>query len=932
MRLILRIFAVVLLAATALRGGPLKENYRFSERGQMQEFTVSHDEVHRGGALERFHAALRSVAEVRAAAGKGDLILYPKTGPRDASTRRYVTRQVAVRLAAGFDIGPVATFSHTTLVRSMGKTQRWYVLDTGPAPGSALEAAEDIRRFPGVLAVEPQLARQQVRRSTIPTDPLFGRQWHLRNTGQSGGLAGIDIDVVDVWDRFRGNGVTIGIVDDGLEHSHPDLSQNYSAALSYDFNFHDADPEPPRFDFDDHGTACAGVAAARGFNSRGVVGAAFEATIAGLRLISLPTSDAQEADAFVFRNDAIFIKSNSWGPTDNAKILAGAGPLARAALEDAVADGRNGHGTIFVWACGNGGEVGDNANYDGYANQPQALAVGALTNTGQLASYSEQGANVVIVAPSSGGTLDITTVDRKGDDGYNFNGNTFDPVGDRDYTGEFGGTSSSAPLVAGAMALILQANPQLGWRDVREILIRTARKVVPSDPDWVNNGAGFHFNHKFGAGLIDVKAAVALAETWQNLGPRISASREVKLGAQIIPDNNPAGVVNTFTFSESELRVEHASVTVDIRHSRRGQVRIELESPAGTKSVLAPGRTRDIGKNFMSWTFTSVHHWGENAAGTWKVRVIDTAAKTVGTIVSLKVDLAGSSFPLPIIPDGAILVTEENTDKSYNPGELVTVNFGLKNMTANPIDNVVATLGEEGGVLSPSGPQNYGSLAPGQTVSRPFTFTVGVWIGENMRPALALTGSVDKLGRALFKLPVGRHPPQPLRFVSNSVITIPGTGTSGPASQYPSFFTLYPFGLPRGTVPIVTKVTATLHGFTHGRSEDVDVVLVAASSGQSVTLMSDAGMGPVHNIDLTFDDDAAQAVSSGPLTSGTYRPKNLGARIDPMPGGPRPPFGTTLSVFDGLVPLDQWLLYIRDDQANGVGVLAGWELTIDYAY
>ncbi len=932
MRLSLRIFAVVFLAASALYGGPLKETYRFSERGQWQDFVVARNEVHRGGALERFHVALRSVAEVQAAAGKGDLILYPRTGPHDASTRRYVTRQVAVRLAPGFDIGPVATFSHTTLARSMGKTQRWYVLETGPQAGSALEAAETIKRFPGVLAVEPQLARQQVRRSTIPTDPLFGRQWHLRNTGQGGGVAGLDIDVVDVWDRFRGSGVTVGIVDDGLEHSHPDLSQNYSAALSYDFNYRDAEPEPPRFNFDDHGTSCAGVVAARGFNSRGVVGAAYEATLAGLRLISLPTSDAQEADAFVFRSDAIAIKSNSWGPTDNAKTLAGAGPLARAALEDAVADGRGGRGTIFVWACGNGGEVGDNANYDGYANQPQALAVGAVTNTGQLASYSEQGANVVVVAPSSGGTLDITTVDRKGDDGYNFNGNTFDPVGDRDYTGEFGGTSSSAPLVAGSIALILQANPQLGWRDVREILIRTARKVVPSDPDWVTNGAGFHFNHKFGAGLIDVKAAVALAETWQSLGPRITASREVKLGAQIIPDNNPAGIVNTFTFTESELRVEHASVTVDIRHPRRGQVRIELESPAGTKSVLASGRTRDIGKNFSSWTFTSVHHWGENAVGTWKVRVIDTGAKSVGTIVSLKVDLAGSSFPLPIIPDGATLAAEQNSDRSYNPEEQVTVDFALKNMTADAIDNVMATLGEEGGVLSPSGPQNYGTIAAGQTVSRPFTFTVGAGIGENMRPALTLDGSLDKLGRALFKLPVGRHPPQPLRLVSNSVMTIPAVGTSGAASPYPSFFTLYPFGIERGSVPIVTKVTVTLRGFTHGRTEDVDIVLAAASSGRTVTLMSDAGMGPVHNVDLTFDDDADQAISTGPLTSGVYRPKNLGARIDPMPSGPRPPFGTTLSVFNGLVPLDQWLLYIRDDQSNGVGVLAGWEMTIDYAY
>lgn len=924
--------AGVLLSVTALHAGPLKDSYRLAERGEWKEFEVARDEVHRARGVEQLAVALRSVAEVRDRATGGDLILYPKGVRRDDSTRRYVTRQVAVRLAPGVDIAPVAMLTRSRVVRALGRTQRWFVIEAAAEPGSSLEAAELIGRIPGVLAVEPQLARQQQRRATIPNDPLFARQWHLLNSGQGGGQAGIDANVTGVWDRFRGLGVTIAIVDDGLEHSHPDLAPNYSPALSFDFNFHDPEPMPAPFDFNDHGTACAGLAAARGNNNRGVTGAAYEATLSGLRLISRPTTDADEAEAFGFRNDAIFIKSNSWGPTDNAKTLMGAGPLSIAAMEDAVADGRGGRGVIFAWACGNGGAVGDDSNYDGYANLPEALAIGSIGNSGAIAGYSESGANVLAVAPSSGGTLEVTTTDRKGEDGFNFTGNRSDPVSDRDYTGAFGGTSAAAPLAAGVIALVLQANPQLGWRDLREVLIRTARKVNPADPGWVTNGAGFHFHHKFGAGLIDAGAAVALAETWPNLGPRTSAVREERYGAEIIPDNNPAGVEHTFTFSESELRVEHVCVTVDIRHSRRGQLRIEIESPAGTKSVLAPGRSRDLGKNFSPWTFMSVHHWGEMAVGVWKVRVIDQSRKTVGTLANLKVELFGSEFALPLEPAGAVLTAEQTADGNYETGEQVTAGFALKNTTDTAIAGVNAMLGAEGGVVVPSGPQSYGTIAPGQTVSRPFTFTVGAKPGETIRAAFTLTSDAGSHPRAVFKLPAGRRPAQPLRYTHTGVLAVPGTGKTGIASEYPSFITVYPFGLPVGSAPVVTKVTVTLRGLTHQRTPDVDALLVHASSWRSAMLLSDAGAGAAPNLTLTFDDDAMQPLTNALLTSGTYRPKNLGSQIDLMPGGPPKPYGNSLSIFNGVTPLDQWLLYIRDDQTGSIGTITGWDLTIDYAY
>jgi subtilisin family serine protease len=632
---------IILTAAAA--GGPLKETYWLQERGVLSKFEIARDEVHANRIVRHLPAQASADDLRRAMTGQApsELVLYPVGTAHVEENRLLLTKQIAVRLAPNADANRLNA-AGVRILKNIGRDGSWRVVESGAEPGSALEATETLRRIPGVLAVEPQLAHQQQKRATTPNDPLFSRQWHLDNTGQDGGVPGIDIDIRSVWDTYRGTGVVIAIVDDGLERTHPDLAPNYSAALSFDFNFNDANPDPSPSSGDDHGTSCAGVAAARGNNALGVTGAAYEATLAGLRLISKPTTDADEAEAFEFHLQDIQIKSNSWGPFDNGRVLDRPGPLTRAAFEDSVANGRGGLGTIIVWAGGNGLDSGDNSNYDGYANAPETIAVGAVTNEGDQAFYSESGANLVVVAPSSGGTLDICTTDRQGADGYNDGRFSFD-LTNPDYTETFGGTSSACPLVAGCVALILEANPNLGWRDVQEILMRSARMVNPFDSDWTTNTAGFHFNHKYGAGLIDAGAAVSLAQGWQNLGSRTLATRAESYAKRIIPDDDPFGVEQTFTFNES-IRVEHVCVTVDIRHGARGQLAFEIESPSGMLSEIEP-RARDKKDNYKDWRFMSVRYWGENSVGTWKVRVRDTRHKVVGTVKSLKVELFGTAQP-----------------------------------------------------------------------------------------------------------------------------------------------------------------------------------------------------------------------------------------------------------------------------------------------
>jgi len=155
-------------------------------------------------------------------------------------------------------------------------------------PDGALGLAEALRNHASVLQAEPQLARLR-QKKLVPNDPLFPQQWHLLNTGQSGGIAGVDLNVAGVWDTLRGTGLTIGIVDDGVQADHPDLSPNFNFALSVNLN-----SNPFNLSYDTHGTPVAGIVAARGNNGLGVSGVAPEASLADIRLLG--DWDTDEAD------------------------------------------------------------------------------------------------------------------------------------------------------------------------------------------------------------------------------------------------------------------------------------------------------------------------------------------------------------------------------------------------------------------------------------------------------------------------------------------------------------------------------------------------------------------------------------------------------------------------------------------------------------
>ena len=268
----------------------------------------------------------------------------------------------------------------------------------------------------------------------------------------------------------------------------------------------------------------AGIAAARGYNQRGVRGVAPWAKIYGLNLIS---SDSPPLDSIldsITRHTTITaVSNNSWahdwslfrtfGPAsfspgrDSAKLL-------EAALETGITEGFHGKGTVYVRTAGNdhcpvvstltNRRVcgADNANYNGYANHHTSVTVCAVNHNGTHNGSSEFGANLWICAPSGG--IYTTSNTRRG------------------YTSGFGGTSAAAPMVSGVVALMRQVNPSLGWRDVKLILANSARQNDSGDDDWALGGikygsfsndanARYHFNHKYGFGVVNAQKAVELS-------------------------------------------------------------------------------------------------------------------------------------------------------------------------------------------------------------------------------------------------------------------------------------------------------------------------------------------------------------------------------------------------------------------------------------
>ena len=499
--------------------------------------------------------------------------------------------------------------------------------------------------------------------STHPyADPLYGCQWHLSNTGQFDG-ADQDINVEAAWGTTLGSGVNVAVVDEAMRTTHPDLRDNIVTARNHNFF------SPPHADDEEeelfHATAVAGLIGARD-NELGVRGVAPRASLHSIDLLGGNASDFQEGQAMALHLRETHISNNSWGPPDTG-VPQPTHSAWFSAIERGVLTGAGGKGISYVWAAGNGGPRGDDANLDEYANHYGVTAVCAVNIDDTRSVWSETGANLWVCAPSDNDS------DQRGL-------MTTAPFG---YEPDFGGTSGAAPVVSGVIALMRAANPELTWRDVKLILAATARKNDSTNSGWEDGALQYgssterySFNHEYGFGVVDAGAAVARALTWPDTDT-LPAFREITGSSTaaplLIPDLPDGGTSTTIT-STLEVDnyvdfVEFLEINIDLAHTSMRDLDIDLLSPSGVTSHLA---RKGQGYVFFflfyipdsspidgNHRFGSARHLGENAAGTWTLRVTDRSTGNSGTLKSWSVTAYGHGHTPdpPVIQNGTSAAT-----------------------------------------------------------------------------------------------------------------------------------------------------------------------------------------------------------------------------------------------------------------------------------
>jgi|SRR5882672_3670674 len=533
-------------------------------------------------------------------------------------------------------------------------------------------------------------------------DPLASQQWHIRNTGQTAfadtpGVAGFDLNVASAYGLgYTGFGVTVAVVDSGLEILHEDLGANVVPNGSWNFNSSSTDPTNTAAATGDHGTSVAGlIAAAR--NSFGGIGSAPRARLKGFNLLSSNQRAVQFIDSLggsgANPNSAdVAIFNQSFGIETNTPTLVQ--PFEEAQYLAGVTALRGSKGAIYLKAAGNGfltignvdctgtGLTCENANFDPANTLPYQIIVGAINASGVKASYSTAGSAIWVSAPGGefglnaavnpGGPANayqpaMVTTDQsgcaKGFAQTAANTSTFNKGGGPNtscnYTNTMNGTSSATPVLSGVIALMLEANPALSWRDVKHILASTAKQIdigggmtagplagYVAEPGWLTNKAGFNYHNWYGFGLVDAAAAVNAARSYSaNLGTFTDTGFLPSLALNMtIPDQSAGGATGVITVPAGQITfVEAVQLRVNITHMFDGDLGIELISPnSGTRSVLKNIEDGYFGAdNLTNQVFLSNAFYGENPAGTWTIKVVDGLPGDTGTLNNWAIRIYG---------------------------------------------------------------------------------------------------------------------------------------------------------------------------------------------------------------------------------------------------------------------------------------------------
>ncbi|KAL3861832.1 hypothetical protein ACJMK2_007846 [Sinanodonta woodiana] len=441
---------------------------------------------------------------------------------------------------------------------------------------SILQDTNTVKRLMAPRKVNKVEQQEYKVRITKTADTEWSNLWYLN------GAIAPSMKIQEAWNLgYNGSGVTIAVVDEGVEITHTDLDAN----------------------------------------------------MVSVRLLSKSrATDLMESRALSHQRSIVDIYSNSWGPKEGSGYY-DTGSLVKVALLSGITSGRSGKGSIFTWSAGNGYKY-DNCNADGYVNSIYTIGVTSLDSSGIPAFYSEVCA--AAMATTYGGTFT--------------SGYLYSTAYSRSCANNLQGTSFSTPVASGIIALSLQANPNLNWRDVQHLIVLTSKQYTLTDSNysWQLNGAKKYVHPRLGFGLMDAEDMVKYASTWTQVPSQVSfqSSTSSPYSSVFAP-----GVSNSITIGSncSIQYLEHVQVQISFQATGIGYIELTLTSPSGTKSFLMTQRYLDYNNTWSrTWTFMTVQHWGEAPQGQWTLTMVVAAYS--GYLYDWKLILYGTQTdPLPYI-------------------------------------------------------------------------------------------------------------------------------------------------------------------------------------------------------------------------------------------------------------------------------------------
>lgn len=490
----------------------------------------------------------------------------------------------------------------------------------------------------------------------IPSDPLYASasQWHLGFVGHlsyavnhsASTTAGFE----RAWRDYQGDGLAVGIWDNGVQQDHWDLFSNYdnnkhvivNGAINNGLNLTQSAG---------HGTAVAGLIAADN-NALGGLGIAHDAQITSIRIFGGVDDINRNWSRYLLTLDSLGsfdVTNHSYGGFPDFQKLTDISKFDAASMS-----GRSGLGTVNVKAAGNNNVDGNGEFLDA---SRFTITVGAISNTltANIATYSNYGAHMLVSAPAASVSTDLLGA-----------GAGYDGLLSGDYTNVFGGTSAAGPVVAGVVALMLSANAKLGWRDIQNILAYSAVGVgslysqvtISENFAWKWNGAanwnggGLHFSEDYGYGMVNAFNAVRMAEVWTLIHPESAISaNEAVVSTGVMSVNKKINDRSTLTHQfnvSSQFLLEHVALTVSLTHTYFTDLRIRLVSPDGTVMTLYDGSTGDsqTSDGTFTYTFGADGFRGESSAGIWTLQIQDEVSRNSGTLKS--VSMVGYGAPTSV--------------------------------------------------------------------------------------------------------------------------------------------------------------------------------------------------------------------------------------------------------------------------------------------